>query len=54
MQWYRFDPNSITSNEPEIVDQDRNSKQQEQIPYLTNKTQHKRLTLKDMWKIQKL
>ncbi|CAF2641010.1 unnamed protein product [Rotaria sp. Silwood2] len=54
IQWYKFDPNSMTSKEPELDDHDQNSQQQEPIPNLTNKTQHKQLTLKDMWKIRKL
>ena len=54
IQWYKFDPNSRISNESELDDHERDSQQQEPISNLTNKIQHKQLTLKNMWKIQKL
>lgn len=50
MTWYKFDPNSIESNELEIEDQDDNSEQHQQIKCSTVQVQQKQLTLKDMWK----
>ena len=50
MQWYCFDPNSITSNERDIEEQDHDLEHEVQIESVTIKTQRKQLTLKDMWK----
>jgi hypothetical protein len=47
--WYKFDPNSMALNVPEIVVQDGDSEQHEQTPCFKIKTQQKQLTLKDMW-----
>jgi hypothetical protein len=48
--WYKFDPNSIESKQPEIDDQHNNSEQHQQIKYVKVQIQQKQLTLKDMWK----
>ncbi|CAF3222766.1 unnamed protein product [Rotaria socialis] len=53
IKWYKFDPNSIESIEAEIDDQNHVVEKQQQVIVNANstmKTQHKQLSLKDMWK----
>ncbi|CAF1522407.1 unnamed protein product [Rotaria sordida] len=50
ISWYKFDPNSIESNQEEAEDQNHEAECDERTTISTIKIQNKQLTLKDMWK----
>ncbi|CAF3411852.1 unnamed protein product [Rotaria socialis] len=50
IKWYKFDPNAIESIEIENDSQNNDLEKQQETTSSIMKTQHKQLTLKDIWK----